>query len=234
MAAASPLPLLPDTHIILPPQLLPHSAVYALIAAVGRVTVDCAMRFDKRFKQAHRYTIADTRGQLRLTLPICKPHGRPGALWSDVSISDHDGWWTLHRTAWASAYGRTPYYEFYADDFEPLFAPVNEGEVALHEYIRLADSTVRRLAMITTPVHYRTDPAEPIAPDAIDLRRISVELPAQPYWQVRGETLGFIPELSVIDMLFNLGPEMLPALLERVEHSQLIKHLEAGEMTAAL
>lgn len=88
--------------------------------------------------------------------------------------------------------------------------------------------------MITTPVHYRTDPAEPIAPGAIDLRRIGVALPAQPYWQVRGETLGFIPELSVIDMLFNLGPEMLPALLERVERSQLIKHLEAGEMPTAL
>ena len=78
--------------------------------------------FDKRRKEIHRYDIADVNGPLTLTLPIVKPHGIPRATWRDVRVSDHGQWWHVHRVSLESAYGRTPFFEFYIDRFLPFMS----------------------------------------------------------------------------------------------------------------
>lgn len=126
------------------------------------------------------------------------------------------------------------------DPADPAAAP-NVVELA-----RRADALIRPLLLLDTPVEWRplttqeatAIAAEPTAvataePDiaaksvaaaiakpvaaAADLRRADFTLTApQPYWQVRQSKLGFQPNLSILDALFNLGPEAALLLPHRL------------------
>ena len=101
-----------DKVALLPPQLFGSVAYYAAMAQYRKAVVDTSLRYDKRFKSVHRYSIADARGELRLTVPVSRPEGAflAGNLtWRDVTVSAHGRWWEVHLQALESAYGRTPF-----------------------------------------------------------------------------------------------------------------------------
>lgn len=182
-------------------------------------------------------TVADTRGPLQLTVPIAKPESRSTARWCDIRVSDHGDWWAVHRTALESAYGRTPYFEFYIDSLLPLMEPRRQAaNEPVTDLCRMANDVILSLLGIDTQVHYRTDPDEPLPADAIDLRSadISTLLPEVTYWQVRAEKLGFIGGLSVLDLIFNMGTEAPLILSERIKSPEFVKNLEARHMAATL
>ena len=162
------------------------------------------MRWDKNYKGATRFTIADTRGPLRLSVPVSRPEG--AHLWNQVLVSPHGRWYHTVPIALESAYGRTPYFEYYIDRFRPVFAMTGRP---VTELCAEADRLVRSLLCIPdTDITYATDAAAIPTHSAADYRRRPVPEPAYPpYWQVRAHELGFIPGLSVLDLIFNLGPE---------------------------
>lgn len=177
---------------LLRPCLFGPARHWALRAAGWKV--ERTELFDKRRKEMHRYTIADVNGPLTLTVPVVKPHGVPRATWADVALSDHGEWWHVHRTALESAYGRTPFFEFYIDRFAPFVsreAPDLFPSVAA--YVEAADRVISDLLLIH---------AQSPAPGEIAGCREQ-----KPYWQPRQAQLGFLPGLSVLDLLFCLGPE---------------------------
>lgn len=214
-----------NLHVVLPPLLLPSVPVVALIAAAAEATFDFSRLFDKRKKDAHRYQIADTRGALRLTVPIAHPHGIRRAAWTDVTVSDHGEWWNVHRTAWESAYGRTPFFEFYADDFASFFDCHGDGATLL-ELHRRANGTLFRLSGIDTKINYATSPSE-LPKEAVIIDSSEIQIDETPYWQVRADRLGFMTGMSGIDLLFNEGPETPLRLSERIESSEFFKNLES-------
>lgn len=191
--------------LLLPPQLFGSVAYYALAAQYPHSAVDYDLRYDKRFKSVHRYAVADTRGRLELTVPVSKDSGP--ATWEQVRVSAHGRWWEVHRTALESAYGRTPFFEFYIDRFLPLFVPrpLTEGE-SVATLCRRADAIVRSILGIV-PASDMSDVQAFTSVD--DMRRTdfaSLEAP-QKYWQIRRETLGFVDRLSILDLIFSTGPE---------------------------
>ena len=217
---------------VMPVRLFAPIGYYMALAQQQRVVVDTAMPFDKRAKAVHRYDIVDTQGRCQLTVPINRPHsGSPTdrPLWSDAAISRHGQWWRLHRTALESAYGRTPFFEYLIDRFDTVLCDPADPAAAPNvvELARRADAIIRPLLLLDTPVEWRpltTAEAAAIAtakpaiaagaiqiatkPAAIDPRHADFTLAApQPYWQVRQSKLGFQPNLSILDALFNLGPE---------------------------
>ncbi len=197
----SPLTIYPDGCAILPPQYMGTAAYYAVMAAYGRVIIDTAMRYDKRFKSAHRCEIASTHGLLRLTVPVEKA-SLTGRGWDSVGVSDHGDWWSDHVVSLESAYGRTPFFEYYFDRLRPwLCRPKDMTVGALDAAI---DRELRAMLHLPTQVGY--DMADATA-DAVDYRRRLPELPSVPYYQVRADRLGFIPGLSVIDLICYMGPE---------------------------
>ncbi len=162
----------------------------------GPVEILGSERFNKRCKEAHRFEIADTRGRLELTVPIAKPYGHT---WADTRISDHGSWWETIPAALESAYGRTPFFEFYAPDLLPLLSdPYRFGSVA--DMNEAVDRFIRRALDLTDiDVAYSRRP---------DVRPVDLQpVPAITYWQVRAQQLGFIGGLSILDPIFNLGPE---------------------------
>lgn len=199
-----------NTTVILPPRLFGPVGYYAAMAGASRAVVDTGMRYDKRHKAVHRYDIADVRGLMQLTVPLGKPHGCTGVpTWTDAAVSTHDEWWLRHRVTLESAYGRTPYFEFIIDRFDAIFrspAAWQQWPTAI-DIARLADEAVRSvLSLPHTEVLWQ--PACTDDADTTDLRHADFGMTRQPqYWQVRAHTLGFIPNLSILDLIFNLGPE---------------------------
>lgn len=204
----SPLVQFPDSAVVLAPRLLPDAAYYAALSRYGRAVVDTSLRHDRRCKAVHRYAVADVRGRLELTVPVGRPahDGDRPTLWSDVPVSDHGQWWHVHRVTLESAYGRTPYFEFLIDKFDGIICPPGTPPPSALELAARADAVVRSILGIDTPVEWR--PAAPGETFDADFRRnmpVAHELP--PYFQVRQASLGFIAPLSILDLIFNLGPE---------------------------
>lgn len=196
--------------VVLPPRLFPGIGYYRSIASSRRAIVDTGMRYDKRCKAVHRYEIVDARGRLQLTVPLAKPHGCNGvATWSDALVSTHDEWWRRHRTALESAYGRTPYFEFLIDRFNAIFRSpeewpewpsaidlVKEANRVVCEFLELDD---RMVCSDNLPEE-----------EFVDLRIGQYdEESASSYWQVRQDLHGFQSGLSILDLVFNLGPEAI-------------------------
>lgn len=219
----SPLILYPESTVVLAPRLFAPALYYAAIACHGNAIIDTATRYDKRRKETHRYDIADVRGHLALTVPVQRPHsaegeGEGGATWADATVSDHGQWWHVHRVTLESAYGRTPYFEFVVDRFADIIAPPGDCPPTILELARRADEAVRDFLGIDSHVEWRPIGKElPSAESTIiDLRTATFDSPSMPpYFQVRAADLGFIPSLSILDLIFNLGPEA-PIYLRRL------------------
>ena len=202
---ASPLVIHGDSSVVLPPQFFGSIAYYALLASYRHVYIHDGMRFDKRFKSTHRTTIADTRGILDLTVPVTKPHSSSQATWNDISVSPHGAWWNVHLTALESSYGRTPFFEFYIDSLMPVFGAGVCGR-PITELDALADETVRKLLYLDHEVTHLNE--RDIPDHAVDMRQTIPDTPQHhQYYQVRAGKLGFISGLSILDLLFNIGPE---------------------------
>ena len=79
-------------------------------------------QYDHFVKQTYRNrcVIATTAGLQSLTVPT-EGYNTPKCYTKDIRISDHGNWRHLHWNALASAYGESPFFEFYADDLRPFF-----------------------------------------------------------------------------------------------------------------
>lgn len=210
---ASPMVKYPDTELILPPQFMGSVGYYAAMSRYGRVVVDTDIRYDKRRKEVHRCDIVDTRGPVQLTVPVGKPstasrEARP--TWCDCAVSTHDAWWHRMRITLESAYGRTPYFEFLIDKFDDIFRSpaLWDSWPNILTMDQLADSIIRRILAFENEVIWAPVTLRDESPATVDMRRHSFALGEQPhYWQIRADQLGFHPNLSILDLIFNLGPE---------------------------
>ena len=217
---SSPLIKYNDTTLVLPPALCGSIGYYALLASHKNVVIDRYCRYDKRRKLMHRYDIADVNGRLTLTVPIIKP--RIGATWNDAGVSAHGGWWNIHKVALWSAYGRTPFFEYYIDELMPYLQPRDGVQPeSLMDLNTGIDAIIRRIVGIESNVRYELTAEEKELitngdKSIIDHRNSNFEL-EQPleYYQVRSTQQGFIPNLTMLDLIFNMGPET-PLVLKKI------------------
>lgn len=175
---------------------------------------------DSYVKQTYRNRclIATTAGMQALTIPV--GHGTP--LGRDTTISDHGNWRHLHWQALCSAYGESPFFEFFADELQEFYtrqwATLYQFNLDLTKAVCRWLDIEPRLRLTTSYVA-----AEDVPPDVVDLReaiRPKHPLPdpdfdSRPYWQVYRRKNGFLPNLSIFDLLFNEGREAVLWLYKR-------------------
>lgn len=206
-----PRPVLyPDSNLMLPPKLCASVDYYAYAWQYGGYAQDWNMRFDKRDKDTHRFTIADTRGLLQLTVPIAKPQSSH-CRWSEIEISTHGAWWDVHRVALESAYGGSPFFDFYIDRFIPMLTVGVEHRFPL--LCRLAAAWDKEICDILGIKRVAPNSGEFVKSEVDNIEEIS----KLPYFQVRSDKLGFLPSLSILDLIFNLGPEA-PLYLNKISN----------------
>lgn len=210
----SPLVKITDKPVWLAPQYFGSIAYYAALATHGRAVVDTGLRYDKRRKSVHRCLIVDTRGKLPLTVPVSRPKGEPCSSWRQVTVSAQAAWWSDHRVSLESAYGRTPYFEHYIDRLLPWLSADTPG-MGIVDLDRCLDEQVRGIMGLDTEVTY-ADLTGCGPEGAHDLRRDPApEYTPVPYYQVRSHRFGFVAGLSILDLIFNMGPEA-PLVLHKM------------------
>ena len=171
----------------------------------------------------NRCLIAATQGVQALTVPVERG---TSPLIKDIRISDHGNWRHLHWSALVSAYGESPFFEYYQDDIRPFFEKRWEFLFDFNEDIRmkmceLLDIQPKvsytsafanhgdcphdlRCAAITGTVPMIRDFREGIQPKH---PMGDPDFEPKPYYQVYRQKHGFLANLSVLDLLFNMGPE---------------------------
>ena len=158
----------------------------------------------------NRCLIATTQGIQALTVPVVR---NESPLIKDIRISDHGNWRHLHWNALQSAYGESPFFEYYQDDIRPFF---EQRWDYLLDYNEAICQKMCELIDIQPKFEYTPEfMAEPN--DILDYRvAINPKHPAtdidfnpQTYYQVYSSKHGFLPNLSVLDLLFNMGPESI-------------------------
>lgn len=187
---------------------------YQKLCRHGDVLIE---RYDHFMKQTYRNRciIAAANGLQALTVPVEKGDTSP-SLMKDIRISDHGNWRHLHWQALQSAYGESPFFEFYADDIRPFF---EKKWTFLFDFN--LDITAKMCELLDIEPHisltndYTSSPtaqqSSPIADlrDAIHPKHPLPDSDFTPrrYYQVYEQRYGFQPNLSILDLLFNMGNE---------------------------
>ena len=174
--------------------------------------------YDSYRKQTYRNRciISTTNGLQALTIPVERPDGGlHSTLMKDLRISDHGNWRHLHWNALASAYGESPFFEYYEDDLHPFFE--KKWKYLLDFNMEITCKMCELLDIspniqLSEGYAHVEELTETATRDYRDTIRPKHPLPdddfmPQPYYQVFRHKHGFLPNLSILDLLFNEGNE---------------------------
>lgn len=157
----------------------------------------------------NRCVIATANGAQALTIPTV--HGDSMQM-KDIRISDHANWRHVHWNALASAYGESPFFEFYQDDVRPFYE--KRWEFLFDFNMEIMEKMTELLDLRpTTRVtkEYEKSVSHADFRDAIRPKHPLPDADFTPkrYYQVYEHRFGFLPNMSILDLLFNEGNEAI-------------------------
>ena len=156
----------------------------------------------------NRCRVMTANGVESLSVPVVKVNGNH-TMTKEVVISYKEHWQQIHRRCLESAYKAAPYFDHYYDDLKPIFEQrferlVDLNDAALKAVLKMLKSN-REIVHTTDYVHVvENDLREAFSPKAISKPDSFPE-----YYQVFNTKFPFTPDLSILDLLFNEGPEAM-------------------------
>lgn len=187
----------------------------------------------------NRCVIATTNGLQTLSVPVehTQEKGEDSSrLITDIRISNHGNWRHLHWNALMSAYGDSPFFDYYVDDLKPFFEVRWEN---LFDFNMAITHKMCELLDIHPNIQFTENFVAPSVPSAPSVPKVASPLtpscpltpssnipdfrasirPKNPipdetftpetYYQVYQKKWGFQPNLSILDLLFNMGNESI-------------------------
>ena len=179
---------------------------YSLFAHYKEVLLEKNAHYVKQTYR-NRCQILTANGVMNLTIPVEKVSGEK-VLDKDVRISSTD-WQRVHWNAIESAYNNSPFFLYYEDDIRPMYE--KKFEFLLDFNLQLQEILVSLLGLNTNfkltesyiDLH-ENDLREVLSPK---YKCEITNFNSVPYYQVFKERFGFVENLSVFDLLFNMGNE---------------------------
>lgn len=189
------------------------------------------LKYDKIMLEQHehfakqtfrnRYEILGANGQLALVVPVAKGRGRKIPI-RDLRISYDTDWQRIHWRTIFSAYNSSPFFEYYCDDLYPFFTKKWDY---LFDFNREVLETLCELLDLEPAIGLTTQ-FESVSDDTLNFREAitpkqhkAAEDPhfgAEPYTQVFSGRYGFVENLSILDLLFNEGPNSINVLQKSI------------------
>lgn len=211
--------------IISHPLYLAPIPMYIYLYASEGLVIDGYSPFVKQTYR-NRTSIATERGIQTLTIPVV--HNGIQAM-RDVRISEHGNWRHIHWNALASAYRKSPFFDYYADDFAHFYE--EEDGFLIDFNIRLHTLVSTLLGLEERILKIAETPIETEKNNLLDMRTMAepkelakgIFAHSTPYYQVFAQRNGFIPDLSIADLLFNMGPEGLITLKDSATEPITVK-----------
>ena len=155
----------------------------------------------------NRTEIYGANGKLKLTLPIVHNKSKSHQKEEEVQIAKTTAWQKQHWKSICSAYRSSPYFEYYEADLisfykEEVTHLMQFNLDLLNKIMEMIEFSMSyKIVEWRKDIHRRMD-------DLVNAKK-SVQINFEPYRQVFEEKNGFISNLSIIDLLFNLGPDTL-------------------------
>ena len=193
---------------------------YAAAVQSGQLLVDMGEKHLPLRHSHHRYRIDGPNGVQTLTVPLVGSTNNMMTPLRDVLISEHGDWRRLHWGALFSAYGRSPYFDYVADDLSRV---INGSQRYLHEFNSQLHAVIVDFMDLPLTTRYLDEVGQGDKADALDLRgRIAMKkadnlpLANVEYYQMWKGTTGFKADLSILDLMMNMGREGIFTLMAMV------------------
>ncbi len=196
---------------------------YAKLISHERVFIESS---DNYIKQTYRNrcSIVAANGIMPLSIPIEKPQTSK-CLMRDIRIAEHGNWRHLHWNSIVSAYNSTPFFEYYQDELHPFYEKKFDFLFDFNEQLR--ELICLWIGIDTSHICCTHDFKMEFAGNELDFREIihpkkdcqslDPDFQVQPYYQVFSGKLGFIPNQSIVDLVFNMGNESILVLEKSVQ-----------------
>lgn len=208
-------------RLLLSSAYLPPVEYFAAIAKYGGALVEACENYQKQ-SYRNRCTILTANGKMNLNIPVARggdncTHSLPITA---IEIDYQENWPIRHVRAMEAAYRNSPFFEYYIDDISAILLKKEKSLFALNlSLTRLLLKFCGIKAEIGLTEEFVADYKE----EAVDLRnRIhpKSKLPSlmkewgieKPWWQVFAPQ-GFVSGLSIVDLLFNEGPNAISFLV---------------------
>ena len=193
---------------------LSYGRVVSLVPA--RLRLEACENYQKQ-SYRNRCRIYAAGGVESLTLPVVHEGGTSSLPIREIRVDWSRDWLPRMERAIVSAYESSPYFEYYRDSLFDILESRPEKLFDLN--IRLIHYFLGKIG-ISADIDFSTEYERPgeTAPGIRDLRGIihpkrpSILQTEKPYWQVFAAKYGFKSDLSVMDLLFNEGPDSISYL----------------------
>lgn len=160
----------------------------------------------------NRCRVMTANGVESLSVPVVKVNGNH-TMTKDMVISYKEHWQQIHRRCLESAYKASPYFEHYYDDLKPIFETRFERLIDLNDE---ALKAVLKMLKVEKGIVHTTDyvhEAENDYREAFSPKK-EVDCGRFPqYYQVFSAKFPFAPDLSILDLIFNEGPNVIRFLI---------------------
>lgn len=184
----------------------------SLIGKSGNVLIEKHENYNKQ-SYRNRCSILSANGPLSLIIPVTRIKGRKTPI-SEVRPDNSCNWQKLHRISIESAYRSAPFFEYYIDDIAPFFHKKFSFLLDLNSEIL---DKLLAVLNIEAKWQYTSVYMDEMPPGILDIREAihpktkpgkdDINLIGREYLQVFQERYGFQPNLSILDLLFNTGPD---------------------------
>ena len=195
-------------NLLIHPTYFPTVAHFVAIANADTVTFEAADNFQKQTFRNRMY-VYGANGKLLLNIPVKHNKDKQKTLYKNIEIENVEDWQKQHWRSIVSAYKSSPFFEYYEDDLKDLFTSPQTSlyNLNIELFKRLCDCIEIEINIEYTTVFESTTSLT----DCRHLVNSKKETPIQlkNYTQVFGDKHGYLNNLSILDLLFNEGPNTL-------------------------
>ncbi len=217
-----------NIKILLPVAYLPPLEYMVCMVSAGEAVIELHETYQRQ-SWRNRCSIYTANGTRNLIIPVERPAGNHSQT-SEVLVSKHENWRKKHWRSITSAYRNSPFFIYYQDLLAPFFLrPVSSPELLWEFNMNILQSIMEELSIsadIGSTKEYEGEPKgmndlrEKLTPKTH--RR---EYPLISHWPVYQQTFaekhGFMPNLSIADLMFNLGPASNDYLVETAKYLEV-------------
>ena len=206
--------------MVLPTAYLAPVSYYAAMFHCQNVIIETQEHYIKQTIR-NRAIISTGQGPQTLSVNVAKGN-RPHTPVAAIRLSNHANWMHQHLYSLATYYGNTPFYEYYIDELKALFPSVDQEELpTLFSFNESLRCKICELIGFEPQVSYTNQWAGPtdyeqglLSDDGrLSFGQHGIFCP-KGYYQVAAVEgkLGFMKDMSIVDLLFNMGPESIIVL----------------------
>ena len=200
--------------VLLSTAYLPPVQYFSYIASAKQVLIEQYETYPKQTYR-NRCEIMTANGKFSLTIPVVKTFGNHTKT-KDIGIANYQNWQIVHWRTIESAYANSPFFLYYKDQLEPFFK--GKYQNLLHYNLELLKVLLDILA-IDKQVNLTSSYQQNVSGvldfrESLTPKKPFTDFAFKPYYQVFEDKFGFVPGLSVLDLVLNMGTESTEILLE--------------------